>query len=274
MANMDMFNNEYSTDSSTIYSPRIINTSSSVTFGNEYKDIKYEIQDSSILSKYESKSKGNYEISNCNDCYFMDYNSNISKKYKNGYPYWYNDSTTTTSGASYTIARIEDWIVDSSKTRRIANPRSMLRGIIAARQSPIVIIARESVAATMDERETRARETLARMLGQDKFRAFLKNGFMSARAKSGKVYQIFPGHGITCVYENGKMIERLCVVMQGGFPPTDSVIMRYLLIMNNEAEFREMSIPHSVSTRKRFEIREAKEDRPLPEVFAELKLVA
>jgi hypothetical protein len=103
---------------------------------------------------------------------------------------------------------------------------------------------------TTDIRETRARETLKRVLGDDKFKRFLKHGFVSVRAKSGLVYQIFPAHGITNVYRDGEHIERLCVVLRGSFPPTDSLIMRYLLILNDERDFRKHAIEHKVYPQK------------------------
>jgi len=85
------------------------------------------------------------------------------------------------------------------------------------------------------------------------------------------VYQIFPGHGITCVYENGKMIERLCVVLRGDFPPTDSVIVRYLMALNNEDQLWGLAIKHGVSTyRPSANIRVA-DARPLTEIYADLQ---
>jgi hypothetical protein len=96
----------------------------------------------------------------------------------------------------------------------------------------------------------RARETLRLCLGEEKFRSFIKNGFVTARGKSGLVYQIFPGHGITAVYKNGQMVERLCVVFRGDFPPADSLIMRFLLILNDEDEFRSHAIKHGTTQRQ------------------------
>lgn len=121
-----------------------------------------------------------------------------------------------------------------------------MRTIIRSRLAPNIITRRKHMRDVTNAQEFRARETLCRVLGSDGFRRFLKNGFVSVRAKSGLVYQIFPGNNITKVYKHGKLIERLCVVMDGRFPPTDSLIMRYLLILNDEADFRSYAIRHSV----------------------------
>jgi hypothetical protein len=126
-----------------------------------------------------------------------------------------------------------------------------LREIIAQRHAPLIIATRKALIVSDDIREQRARETLRRVIGDDKYFNFLKSGFVSVRANSGLIYQIFPGHGITCVFDKGIMVERLCVVLQGNFPATDSVIMRYLLILNNEDQFRKFAIKHSVMDRKK-----------------------
>lgn len=116
-------------------------------------------------------------------------------------------------------------------------PLQKLQEIIRQRQFPTIIRSRESMKVPSDIREIRARQTLRRVVGEDQFRNFLKHGFVSLRAKSGRIYQIFPGYKFTNVYEAGKMVEKLCVVLDGNFPPTDSVIVRYLMLLNDEGRF-------------------------------------
>lgn len=149
------------------------------------------------------------------------------------------------------------------------SPEDKLREILQRRQSPLVITSRNLMPEPSDIREIRARETLKRVLGDDKFKSFLKKGFISVRAKSGLVYQIFPAHGITAVYRDGEMTERLCVVLKGNFPPTDSIIMRYLLILNDERDFRKHAIKHQIIQKK---AAPAVDDRSLPEIWKGLKV--
>jgi hypothetical protein len=160
------------------------------------------------------------------------------------------------------------WGAGEYKTVR-KSPEQKLREILQRRQSPLVITSRKSMPEPSDIREIRARETLKRVLGDDKFKSFLKKGFISVRAKSGLVYQIFPAHGITAVYRDGEMTERLCVVLKGDFPPTDSIIMRYLLILNDERDFRKHAIKHQIIQKK---AAPAVDDRSLPEIWKGLKV--
>lgn len=148
-----------------------------------------------------------------------------------------------------------------------------LRAILDSRRGPGIIIKqndrRKALSMPEDIREQRARETLRRVIGDKKFFNFLKSGFLSVKAKSGLIYQIFPGHGITCVFKQGQLVEKLCVVLQGGFPPTDSLIMRYLLILNNEQTFRGYAISHF--PRAQVYQEDQIDMRPLTEIYKELK---
>ncbi len=134
------------------------------------------------------------------------------------------------------------WVLKTQKS-----PSDRLKEIIRSRVAPTGIVKSNSLSRTIDVREERARETLRRVIGDSKFRDFIRKGHVTVRGKSGLHYQIFPSHGITCVFRKGEMVERLCVVFDGAFPPTDSVIMRYLLILNNEDQFRALANKHAVN---------------------------
>lgn len=143
--------------------------------------------------------------------------------------------------------------------------------IIKSRCSPNILTKRKTLQLTSDIREQRARETLKRIIGQQKFIGFIKHGFISVKGKSGLVYQIFPGSGITHVFDKGNLIERLCVVLKGNFPPTDSLVMRFLLIINNEQQFRSLSIKHSIYKSECSHLNGPVETKPLAEIFNLLK---
>ena len=90
--------------------------------------------------------------------------------------------------------------------------------------------------------EARARDALQNIIGNERFRRYLKNGFVSIRGKSGRVYQVFPGHQMTKVWEADEHIEDLCVVLvDSSLPPSDSVIMRMLMILDSEDAFRRVA---------------------------------
>lgn len=155
-------------------------------------------------------------------------------------------------------------------------PEERIKEIIASRQAPTVFVKsdhRKALPHTTDIRELRARETLHRVIGDEKYQRLIRDGFVSVRGKDNLHYQIFPGHGITCVFKAGQMVERLCVVLNGDFPPTDSIIMRYLMILNNPAQFRSFAIKHNV-TKRQSGLKIVGSNEPvksLTEIFAELK---
>jgi len=181
-------------------------------------------------------------------------------------------TTRYTAKVLYRVGAGQGWYECPGIPYPCKTPEERLKEILQARQAPMIVGSRKSIQVTADEREQRARDTLRRVLGESKFRTFIKQGFVSVKAKSGKVYQIFPGHGITCVYDQGQMVERLCVVLTGNFPPTDSLIMRYIMILNNEAQFRSFAVKHGVEGYQRQKQATATvDDRPLSEIFKELK---
>jgi hypothetical protein len=106
---------------------------------------------------------------------------------------------------------------------------------------PAIRTTRSPLVLPVDERERRARETLRKVSGESQFRNYLKYGFVTARAKSGRHYQIFPGMKMTKVFEQGALIEELCTYVAGNFPATDQVIVRFLMILNSEEDFRQRS---------------------------------
>lgn len=146
-----------------------------------------------------------------------------------------------------------------------------IKEIVHRRMRPDIITNCKPLGQANDIREIRARETLRNVIGEEKLRDFARRGSISVRAKSGLVYQIFPGSGFTNVYNNGKMMDRLCVVLTGGFPPTDSLIMRYLMILNNEEQFKSLAIKHGVTKPV---VAEKVDQRSLADIFKDLKKVA
>jgi hypothetical protein len=195
----------------------------------------------------------------------------------------YNTSaadTTTWSNAYWTAdglvgsRRGESWQYDCDRFKsEPKSPETRLKEIIGARQAPAVHCRQVQRHRPPDEREARARQTLRRVIGDEKYKNFLVNGFVTVRnPKSGLSFQIFPGHGMTCVFDKGEMVDKLCVVLSGDFPPTDSIIMRYLMILNNEEQFRSIAVKWSVQKRQKRVI--AIDDRSLTDIFKELKGVA
>ena len=193
----------------------------------------------------------------------------------NIYGIWQNDSdcrysTWKDSTAAYTFSPYNWGNIGSCLTPRPPKPSERLRAMIQARQAPLIITTRKPLDRKIDEREQRARDTLRRLVGENQYRRFLAHGFITARGKSGKAYQIKPGHGVTSVYSpTGEPIENLCVVLRGNFPPTDEAITRYLMILNDEDHFRSLAVVsrhYNPNTKPR-----TPDQRPLPEIFRAFK---
>lgn len=176
----------------------------------------------------------------CNDPHWVYRLDGVDQSYVS--TSWYNNSCTTLFSPAWDVRLVSK------------SPQQRLRDILRSRIGPTIITGRKPLQLTKAEAEIRARETLKRVLGAKKYYKFIKNGFVSVRAKSGLVYQIYTGPKMTNVYKDGILSEKLCVVLMGKFPPTDSLIMRYLLILNDESEFRKLAIPHTPVEPQTFKI--------------------
>ncbi len=152
------------------------------------------------------------------------------------------------------------------------SPEHRLSQIIASRMAPAFIGRQRRTNLRFDEREKRARETLRRIIGEYKYRRYLRDGFVTVQGASGRVYCIYPGHEFTRVYFGNQFVEQLCVVFQGQFPPTDSLIMRYLMLSNDELGFRAKANKWRADQRLSPPVHRPKVDqRPLTVILGELK---
>jgi hypothetical protein len=210
---------------------------------------------------------------------WKDYDTRTSCNYKKVSINWGSGSSASTSCAieygiySNTATNDCKWITikNFDYNPPQITPECKMKLIIKSRQGPLIISnERKPLPTAKDTREICARQTLRRVIGDKEFKEYMKNGFVSVKAKSGLVYQIYPKSEITRVYKDGTMVERLCVVMKGDFPPTDSLIMRYLLILNDEDNFRKHAINHAII--KPHRSIPTVDSRSLVEIFRELKL--
>jgi len=94
------------------------------------------------------------------------------------------------------------------------------------------------------EPELRARALLRELISPEKYQRYLKTGHLMVQGRSGLMYRIRGDEQMTRVYivdVDGKYhhLEDLCVVFKdNGLPYTDAVIMRMMLIENDEFAFR------------------------------------
>ena len=92
-----------------------------------------------------------------------------------------------------------------------------------------------------DLAELKARQLLKSFIGGERFRRYLKDGFISVTSPvTSLVYQIFPGYRSVVVRDKGKRTASCCIVFKHEkLPPTDWVIMRMALIIADETTFYE-----------------------------------
>ncbi len=239
------------------------------TYGHDWIDAT-STGDSWKHFKYIQPKIKKLECNTLNSLYY-----NIDKKSikytKWGMNDWYACDNSSTTSASWIWGSNDPYWSSPAPPIPVSD---RLRDMIRQRQAPAIIVPnrRRPMEMTNQLNELRARATLRRVLGDDQFRRFLKNGFITVRALSGKIYQIYPGHGMTVVWQYGKPIEKLCVVLSGNFPPTDSMIMRYLMILNDEDDFRSranvFNAPSNTVTPASVN---PDHTTPLPELFRKLK---
>lgn len=92
-----------------------------------------------------------------------------------------------------------------------------------------------------EKNELTALETFREMITEREFRKYIKYGFINVEAKSRRVYQIFRDKWHIKVWDQGALIEEICVrIKDKKIPPTDNVIALMILIETDEEEFKRM----------------------------------
>lgn len=222
-----------------------------------------DLTTSSYIARYENDCKAIYRYEMGNEIQTIGYSV------KPDIMAWKEYDAFATG--NYSVTNTSTWGIPQWNPNPFIAPGERMRQMIRDRMSPAIRV-RKMMPMKIDEREVRARQTLRRIIGEQAFRKFIRDGFITVVPKSGLTYRIFSGHGMTQVYDRGIMVDRLCVVLQGQFPPTDSLIMRYLLILNDEGEFSKYAVKHQVLQNKRKLVFPAQEVQPLVEAWAKLKV--
>jgi len=126
----------------------------------------------------------------------------------------------------------------------VADPKMLKKAEMERRRRELLPSAgatRFGLPQTDNLAELKARQLLKSFIGGERFRRYLKNGFISVTSPvTGLVYQIFPGHRSVVVRDKGKRTASCCIVFKDkSLPPTDWVVMRMSLIIADETTFYE-----------------------------------
>jgi hypothetical protein len=252
----------YGNDDLDIY---CANSSSSATV-SAYKNMmwpSYESEKSSYLIKWGEEGTTNKLYNKRNICGTYGWSDATEcNTWKVKAAGWVDPYGTTTT---------DQWI--QTHPPKPFDPKRTIQEIMRGRHSPVIHV-RPSHLVPGDLRETKARETLRMIVGEEQFRCFIKRGFVTVRGKSGKVYQIFhKSHHLTYVWENGQCIERLCIYLKGSFPPTDFVITLFLMILNHEERVWEVGNKNGPGRHRqtRQELMDLESDLGLPALIEEAK---
>lgn len=119
------------------------------------------------------------------------------------------------------------------------SPEAMRRNI--RRNLTIIVKSRSELSYRYPKSEWRAIETLREMITEKEWRNYIKYGFLLVKGSSGKTYQIPRNKDHTKVWQNGRVIEEICVrIKDNNIPPTDNVIAFKVLIESDEESFKKL----------------------------------
>jgi hypothetical protein len=104
-------------------------------------------------------------------------------------------------------------------------------------QLTIIVSSRAQELRNIPENEWVAMQTLREMITETEYRKYIRDGFISVRGQSGKVYQVFRNRAHTKVFFQGELIEEICVRLKGMAPPTDHVVAFKTMIEFDEEYF-------------------------------------
>jgi len=89
--------------------------------------------------------------------------------------------------------------------------------------------------------EWNAIDTLREMITETEFRKYMKYGFILVQGKSGNTYQIFRYNKHIKVWNNGKVVEEICLRIKNlKIPPTDKLIAFKFMIETDEEDFKKL----------------------------------
>jgi hypothetical protein len=142
----------------------------------------------------------------------------------------------------------EDWIptISGNWVPRKLSPEEKLKRKIRDQLEPVLsgedgrpfrATDRSADFSTVQQNEIVALHLLRKMLDRDRWRKYLKYGFVDVQGKSGMTYQILRGQAHVRVLKQGVKVCELCVKLRNrAMPPTDEVITRMILAECDEAD--------------------------------------
>jgi hypothetical protein len=181
-------------------------------------------------------------------------------------------NTSTTSTSDWVVRSPAGWAIkyNSDYSYRPKTAREKLQEIIQARITPAIHTQRQPVSISQDPREVKAHDTLRLLIGLQRYRQFLKNGYVTIHSQqNGKTYKVYPGTKFTHVYDHGQREQDLCIYLAHDFPPTDQLIAKILLIQTDPNHYHR--IANKFHPCQRAVAAQPVSVLSLPEIYKELK---
>jgi hypothetical protein len=87
--------------------------------------------------------------------------------------------------------------------------------------------------------DRRAEVLMAEILGPDAYRQVVRKGFLDvpSPSRSGRIYRVPRSRDQVRVYEDGRLVERLCIQSIEPMPYGDIIVMHKLMIEADEEEY-------------------------------------
>jgi len=174
---------------------------------------------------------------------------------------WSTTCDTTTSTSVYRLGAGTGNYFSIGGTYAQKTKEEELRDRLRANLRPGIVTRNRNLwGIELTEEEIRARTLLLELIGETAFRRYMRRGFIMVQGRSGTMYKVSGGNVMIVSYVRdaaGKYIpnEKFCVIFNyGNMPFTDGVIMRKLIIENDEFALRKRANVFKISDQEKVEL--------------------
>lgn len=171
-----------------------------------------------------------------------------------------SDSGTTSAWANYSVGVTVNW---GSCSIHVRSKEEEMRDRLRKNLQPEIVTRNRYLwGVDLTEEEVRARTLLLELVGDLSFRRYLRKGFIMVTGKSGTIYKVSGGNNLIISYikdNKGRYVpnEKFCVQFTyADLPFTDGVIMRKLIIENDEFALRKRANVFKISEADKFEMQQ------------------
>lgn len=146
---------------------------------------------------------------------------------------------TVTQDSTVNRVYSEDGFTRSCSVSIEFNPRKIKRQFL--KNYYIIVRSRANIIKGVPKNELCAIETLREMITEMEYRRYMTHSFITVSVSNGKIYQIFRNRDHVKIWQQGVLIEELCISLKDSkIPPTDKVIALKTMIEIDEESTRKL----------------------------------